>query len=86
MVENVIVTLVFEEQEFDMELPAGIEVSRLKPLLCEAMRRKGLYLTEEFELEGGGGLLKKTDTLYGAGVWDGSFLKIVRKGQDEAFI
>lgn len=86
MVENVIITLVCGEREFDMELPAKIEMSRLKALLSEAMRRKGLYLTEKFDLDGGSGLLKETDTLYEAGVWDGSFLKIVRKGQDEAFI
>ena len=86
MVENVIVTLVCGEREFDMELPAKTEVCRLKTLLCEAMRKKGLYLTEKFELESSGCLLKETDTLYETGVWDGSFLKIVQKGQDEVLI
>lgn len=77
MIENVIVTLRCLEREFDVELPAGVKIGKLKPAIFEAMRRRGICLENGFLLESNGYSLKETDTLLEAGVWDGSYLNIL---------
>ncbi len=81
MIQTVIITLAYREQEFDMELPAHTAVSQLKTVLAKALTYRGLHLPADFGLEEKGVLLKDTDTLYESGIWDGSCLNIVSGGR-----
>ena len=76
MADTVIVTVICNTRDFDMELPANIKIAQLKPILAEALMRKGLRLNEKFNLINNGNLLKDSDTLFETGVWDGSYLRI----------
>jgi uncharacterized ubiquitin-like protein YukD len=76
MVDNVIVTVVCNSREYDMELPANIKVEQLKPVVFEALKRKGLTLSGDIVLKNNGSLLKDSDTLFNAGVWDGSYITV----------
>ena len=76
MVDNVIVTVICNSRDFDMELPANVKIAQLKPVISEALKRKGLRLNENFNLIGNENLLKDSDTLFETGVWDGSYLRI----------
>ena len=77
MVDKVIVTLICGGREFDMEIPANAKVEQIKPAISEALSRKGIRLEEPFNLISNGYTLKDPDTLYEAGVWDGSYVKAV---------
>ena len=77
MVERVIVTLTCDDSFYDIELPANIQVFQLKPLMAAAMLKKGIRLADGFHLKYKGTLLNDTDTLFEAGVWDGSYLLVV---------
>ncbi|MBR5509743.1 MAG: EsaB/YukD family protein [Lachnospiraceae bacterium] len=77
MVDKVIVSLVCEEQVFDMEIPADVKVERLLPVIAEAVKMKGIQLEETSRLIGNGRMLEDADTLLEAGIWDGSYLKVV---------
>ncbi len=74
MIENVIVTIVYAKQAYDIELPANTSVTRLKPVIAEALSRKALPMQGDFTLACNGNALRGADTLFDAGVWDGSYL------------
>ena len=76
MIDNVLVTLINNGREFDIELPANVKVELLKPVLVEALSRKGSRPGSNFNLSSNGNILKDSDTLFSAGVWDGSYLTI----------
>lgn len=77
MVDNLIVTLLCQDMEFDMEFPAKVQLGQLKPVIALALESKGLHLPDDFRIRSGGELLRETDTLLEAGVWDGSYLEAV---------
>lgn len=77
MLDKVIVTVIYSDQEFDMELPANAKIEQIKPAIAEALRRKGVYLPETFQLVGSGRPLEEAGTLFENGIWDGSYLKII---------
>jgi hypothetical protein len=77
MVDSVLVTLVHNGREFDMEIPAKAKVSQIKPVIVEALSRKGSRPNGNPDLIGNGSPLQDSDTLLGAGVWDGSYLTVV---------
>ena len=76
MIDNVLITLVCRDQEFDMELPAAVKAAQLKPVLLEALDKRGIRLGSDAALICNGTMLTDTDTLYSAGVWDGSRLTV----------
>ena len=43
VIENVIVMLTCEGNDFDMELPANVKISQLKPMLKDALTKKGIH-------------------------------------------
>jgi len=77
VIDNVIITLTCEGNDFDMELPANVKISQLKPLLQDALRKKGINISNTFDLTGTDGYLSDSDTLFNAGIWDGRNLTIV---------
>lgn len=77
MINKIIVTCVYSNQEFDMELPANTELEQIKPAIAEALSQKGIYLSAPFRLVSNGHPLKETDTLFRSGVWDGSYLDVI---------
>ena len=77
MIDNVIVTVSFKDIGFDMELPANAKVSQLKPMISEALAKKGLGASTNIRLICSGGYLHDSDTLFNAGVWDGSIMQVV---------
>lgn len=80
MEDKVIITLCCLNQEFDMEMPGNTKIERIKPVIAQAFGRKGIEPAGRFSLVSRGYPLKETDTLLGAGVWDGSYLEIVSEG------
>lgn len=86
--ENVIVTLTggTEGPDYDMELPAFLDIGRLREKLEETLRVMDPRLLppgQELQLQYGGRTLADDSCLAGAGVWDGSRLlyTIKREGQ-----
>lgn len=77
MVERVIVTLVCDGCEFDMEIPADIRMELVKPMIARAITGKGVSVSKTFALVCNGYSLSDMDTLFEAGVWDGSYLKVI---------
>ncbi|GHU38906.1 hypothetical protein FACS1894105_13290 [Clostridia bacterium] len=77
MVENVIVTVVCDNREFDMELPAKAKFAQLRSVIAEALVRKGVRVSGGAKFTSNGYLLKDSDTLFDTGVWDGSYLTVV---------
>ena len=77
MIDNVIVTMKYRDSDFDMELPANIKVSQLKPAISEALAKKGISVSANIRLISNGGYLNDADTLFNAGIWDGSNLEAV---------
>ena len=77
VIENVIVMLTCEGNDFDMELPANVKISQLKPMLKDALTKKGIHLSEAFDFTSTGGYLNDSDTLLDAGIWDGRNLTII---------
>ena len=76
MVSKVIVTVLYERNEFDMEFPANVNIKRLRPLIIKAFLYKGWYLKEEFKVLNNSSVLKDSDTLLDAGIWDGSYIVV----------
>ena len=76
LIDNVIITIKYDTQEYDMALPCKIAIELLKPVLAEALSRKGINLNNMFRILFNGNPLKDKDTLSDAGVWDGSYLTI----------
>lgn len=86
--ENVIVTLTggTEGPDYDMELPAFLDIGRLREKLEETLRVMDPRLLppgQELQLQYGGRTLADDSCLAGAGVWDGSRLlyTIKKEGQ-----
>ena len=86
--ENVIVTLTggTERPDYDMELPAFLNIGRLREKLEETLRVMDPRLLppgQELQLQYGGRTLADDSCLAGAGVWDGSRLlyTIKKEGQ-----
>ena len=77
--ENVIVTLTggTEGPDYDMELPAFLNIGRLREKLEETLRVMDPRLLppgQELQLQYEGRTLADDSCLAGAGVWDGSRL------------
>ena len=86
--ENVIVTLTggTEGPDYDMELPAFLNIGRLREKLEETLRVMDPRLLppgQELQLQYEGRTLADDSCLSGAGVWDGSRLlyTIKKEGQ-----
>lgn len=86
--ENVIVTLTggTEGPDYDMELPAFLNIGRLREKLEETLRVMDPRLLppgQELQLQYEGRTLADDSCLAGAGVWDGSRLlyTIKKEGQ-----
>ena len=86
--ENVIVTLTGGTggPEYDLELPAFLDICQLRGKLAETLRAMDPRLLppgQELQLQYGGRTLADDSCLAGAGVWDGSRLlyTIKREGQ-----
>lgn len=86
--ENVIVTLTggTEGPDYDMELPAFLDIGRLREKLEETLRVMDPRLLppgQELQLQYEGRTLADDSCLAGAGVWDGSRLlyTIKKEGQ-----
>ncbi|EOS35202.1 hypothetical protein C808_04981 [Lachnospiraceae bacterium M18-1] len=77
MTDKVIVTMIYSDREFDMELPANTKIEQIKPAIAAALRCKGIHLPETFQLAGSRRLLEESATLLENGIWDGSYLKII---------
>lgn len=76
MVDDVIVTVVYRSYQFDMEIPANTSVEKIMPGLRAALQSKGISLGDSFILTCRGRTLAPSDTLFRAGVWDGSYLEV----------
>ena len=86
--ENVIVTLTGGTggPDYDMELPAFLDIGRLREKLEETLRGMDPRLLppgQELQLQYEGRTLADDSCLAGAGIWDGSRLlyTIKREGQ-----
>jgi len=77
VIENVIIELTCEGNGFDIELPANVKISEIKPILRNAMMKKGIGLSDNFNLFSTDGYLNDNDTLLDAGVWDGRNITII---------
>ncbi len=77
MVDRVIVTIICKGSNFDMELPANVEISQLIPVISEALMKKGVSITKNFRFISNESYLNNLDTLFDAGIWDGSNLTVV---------
>lgn len=76
MIDNVIVTVAYRDQRFDMELPANVPVEKIGPALAAALQAKGLFPAGPLDLACGGQTLRGSDTFLRSGVWDGSCLEL----------
>lgn len=86
--ENVIVTLTggTEGPDYDMELPAFLDIGRLREKLEETLRVMDPRLLppgQELQLQYGGRTLADDSCLAGAGVWDGSRLLYTTKKEGQ---
>lgn len=81
MIDNVIVTVIYRDQRFDMELPANVPAERLRPALAAALQTKGFFPTDPLELVCNGQTLKDADTFLRSGVWDGCCLELRDRGR-----
>lgn len=82
MIDNVIVTVNAEKQDFsiDMELPANIPVKELAPMFLETLKEiePGKFRSlEKLSLIYNGVILPENATLESEAIWDGRIL-IVR--------
>lgn len=76
MIDNVIVTVRYRDQRFDMELPAHVPADRLGPALAAALETKGFFPAGPLELVCNGQTMRSADTLFRSGVWDGCYLEL----------
>ena len=81
VIDSVIITLVCDKQEYDMELPGKIAVGQLKPVIAEALSRKGAHIGNMYKLSYNSKMLGDSDTLLEIGAWDGSYITIVQEGR-----
>ena len=86
--ENVIVTLTggTEGPDYDMELPAFLNIGRLREKLEETLRVMDPRLLppgQELQLQYEGRTLADDSCLAGAGVWDGSRLLYTIKKESQ---
>ena len=54
-----------------------VKISKLKPIISDALAKKGAYTNDNYRFISNGVCLNDTDTLFDAGVWDGSNLAVV---------
>lgn len=83
MIKNVILTLIYGKYEFDMEFPAEATLGQIRPLLVQALQKKGIVITEPFKLSNNHHFLDDSETFLKSGLWDGSYLELTCGGNDD---
>ena len=77
MIDNVIITLAANGKAIDVEMPAHVQIGKLKPYILDALARKGVALANKYSITYNGRVLPETESLFNLEIWDGSILTLV---------